>query len=749
MSLFVKFIFFAFLFFLWLYLDRVKVKYKNLRLIGWVELLWGVFFLFLGSLLDLASELFPLNQYLVIDKTPWALFLKFCFYILGIILLVISPLNWLRTIFEEREEEERLKKDFDFTSDFICSLRLKKNLAELFSASLPKLIAYFRVDSGAFFLLNKSEEQLILVSSIGLFPSTINNLRRIVVDDDVFSKVIKTKKPEIIQDLLEKEKALAFLTKKDGIESLVCAPLNTKEKMWGVLALFKKSKFGFTEKNKKSLAFLGECIGEKVQSLNYQAELKKKKSLVEKIESQTNLLEKLLNCSKIIEREKFFKKIVFITSKLSGSESCHFFLYDKKNKILKARASLDPKIEGKSFSFDQYPLIEHTLWKKEVVYEEKKNKAMVIPLLIDSEAFGAIFLEKQKPPYFSSNDLDLAKIIGFYCSSIIQNQRIKEDLEKQNLFWDFVSSLSEDMITVHNPDQVIIKANRKTSLFLNLPQKNILGQKCYKLLYRSDNPESCPCFYSFKTGKPYCLEVVLDGKENPFWIRTYPVKNKKGEVIAVIEQISEKIKKERKILPENLLKELSNSLTQILEKTSSFSKDLELVIYDPEKLTKDLSEIKNKIFKSKELIEEIEQTTEMEKEEKEGVKVEEKKPKILAIDDQKIIRDLLENILKGLGYQTEVASSGFEGLDIFKKNKFDLVLTDLGMPEVSGWEVSKRVKELKADVPVILFTGLGVVPEPERLKECGVDFFLTKPFEIEKLDKLIKEALKLKKEKTE
>jgi len=121
---------------------------------------------------------------------------------------------------------------------------------------------------------------------------------------------------------------------------------------------------------------------------------------------------------------------------------------------------------------------------------------------------------------------------------------------------------------------------------------------------------------------------------------------------------------------------------------------------------------------------------------------------MLAIDDQQIIRELLESMLEGLGYQAVVASSGAEALNLFKKKDFDLVLTDLGMPGMSGWEVSRMIKRLRKEVPVILFTGLGVVPNPEQMKEYGIDYFLTKPFKVEKLDQLIKEALKLGEKKT-
>ncbi len=115
--------------------------------------------------------------------------------------------------------------------------------------------------------------------------------------------------------------------------------------------------------------------------------------------------------------------------------------------------------------------------------------------------------------------------------------------------------------------------------------------------------------------------------------------------------------------------------------------------------------------------------------------------KILAIDDQEIIRDLLVNMFGSAGHEVTTAERGEEGIAKFKIQRFDLVVTDLSMPDLSGWEVAREVKKLRPDMPVVLITGWGQNLDEEKLKESGVDRVVTKPFRIEQLMKTVEELL--------
>jgi len=119
--------------------------------------------------------------------------------------------------------------------------------------------------------------------------------------------------------------------------------------------------------------------------------------------------------------------------------------------------------------------------------------------------------------------------------------------------------------------------------------------------------------------------------------------------------------------------------------------------------------------------------------------------KILVIDDEEGVRDVLEGILKSGGHRVTLAETGQEGLEEFRKTDFNLVLTDLGMPEISGWELAQRIKEIDPDMPVGMITGWGVAFTKEKLKEEGIDFILFKPFDCARVVRKVSATLKSKK----
>lgn len=118
--------------------------------------------------------------------------------------------------------------------------------------------------------------------------------------------------------------------------------------------------------------------------------------------------------------------------------------------------------------------------------------------------------------------------------------------------------------------------------------------------------------------------------------------------------------------------------------------------------------------------------------------------KILVIDDEERVRDVLGGILKNEGHRVTLAEIGRKGLNEFKKTHFDLVLTDLGMPEMSGWELAKRIKEINPDVPIGMITGWALAPTKEKMKKEGVDFILFKPFDYPKVVSEVNALLKSK-----
>ncbi|MEA3385148.1 MAG: ATP-binding protein [Thermodesulfobacteriota bacterium] len=113
--------------------------------------------------------------------------------------------------------------------------------------------------------------------------------------------------------------------------------------------------------------------------------------------------------------------------------------------------------------------------------------------------------------------------------------------------------------------------------------------------------------------------------------------------------------------------------------------------------------------------------------------------KILAVDDEKQIVDLLSIMLEGLGHKIIGVTDGQQAIDFLDKEDFDLVITDLGMPVISGWDVAAKAKNKKVDLPVILVTGWGAEYESKDLTGVGIDAVLSKPFRLDELKNIMSE----------
>lgn len=115
--------------------------------------------------------------------------------------------------------------------------------------------------------------------------------------------------------------------------------------------------------------------------------------------------------------------------------------------------------------------------------------------------------------------------------------------------------------------------------------------------------------------------------------------------------------------------------------------------------------------------------------------------RILIIDDDEIVRRSCEKVLSLEGYLTVTAGSGREGLKLLSKKSFDLVLTDLRMPDMDGMEVLKRVKEGWPDIEVIVITGYGTVKSAIEAIRYGAYDYVEKPFSPEELLNVVRRSL--------
>ena len=102
--------------------------------------------------------------------------------------------------------------------------------------------------------------------------------------------------------------------------------------------------------------------------------------------------------------------------------------------------------------------------------------------------------------------------------------------------------------------------------------------------------------------------------------------------------------------------------------------------------------------------------------------------RILVAEDEPLVAGMLRTFLESVGHNVTVCLDGAEAIEAFENQEFDLAVVDIAMPEVDGWAVSRRVNELRPDVPIIVATGWNMTVEDGRDEGATVDSVLIKPF---------------------
>ena len=107
--------------------------------------------------------------------------------------------------------------------------------------------------------------------------------------------------------------------------------------------------------------------------------------------------------------------------------------------------------------------------------------------------------------------------------------------------------------------------------------------------------------------------------------------------------------------------------------------------------------------------------------------------RLLIVDDDKQIRELLVFDIAQSGYIVDCATDGQEGLKKALENNYDLILLDVMMPKMNGYEVCKNIRIAKPNVPILMLTAKGTIEDKTQGFDCGADDYLIKPFEIQEV----------------
>ena len=111
-----------------------------------------------------------------------------------------------------------------------------------------------------------------------------------------------------------------------------------------------------------------------------------------------------------------------------------------------------------------------------------------------------------------------------------------------------------------------------------------------------------------------------------------------------------------------------------------------------------------------------------------------KPDQVLVVDDEAYIRQIIIRVLEQRGYQVKEAANGAQALELLRETPFDLVITDLRMPQMEGLELLERARELYPETDFIILTAHGTIESAVWAMQRGADDYLTKPCDVRDLE---------------
>ncbi len=121
------------------------------------------------------------------------------------------------------------------------------------------------------------------------------------------------------------------------------------------------------------------------------------------------------------------------------------------------------------------------------------------------------------------------------------------------------------------------------------------------------------------------------------------------------------------------------------------------------------------------------------------------KGQILIVEDEKSMREVLKILLAGEGYDVTAAADSVDGMNLLNRDIFDMVITDIKMPKINGFEILKKVREISPDTLVIMITAFGTTESAIEAMQLGAYDYIHKPFKIDEIRVVVKKALEKRK----
>jgi CheY-like chemotaxis protein len=337
---------------------------------------------------------------------------------------------------------------------------------------------------------------------------------------------------------------------------------------------------------------------------------------------------------------------------------------------------------------------------------------------------------------------------------------IEKSSRESPIFEDEVETILNAIL-----DGVIIQNESRQVEFVNRAAADMLGDETERICReffentdRMDEAERTNQFCFERDGKHFRASVARLGDQDGITRTVRIIRD-----ITSIRRLQQELEQSREVkaLGQMILgiaHDLNNSLSAILGRAQLLQQSL----HNQQKLRSGLKIIEKAASDATETIKKIQQCTRSTKEAEvtSNLSTAERTEKteqlaqqvparavsanILVIDDETVIRELFYEILARDGHAITLSASSSEGLRAFDEGSYDIVYTDLGMPDVSGWDVASAIKRKAPSTAVVMITGREVQMDDEKIKESGIDLVIPKPFQIRQIRDSVSQAMKIR-----
>jgi CheY-like chemotaxis protein len=120
-----------------------------------------------------------------------------------------------------------------------------------------------------------------------------------------------------------------------------------------------------------------------------------------------------------------------------------------------------------------------------------------------------------------------------------------------------------------------------------------------------------------------------------------------------------------------------------------------------------------------------------------------KEAKVLLVDDDELVRNLVSNMLRSLGHKAVICKDGLEALELYRQSwrEFDLVILDMMMPRMNGRDAFVNMRSINKDIKALLISGFSIEGEAQSLLDAGMKGFIQKPFNFSDFSKVVGKIL--------